>query len=86
MVPTVLGMLGLRIEGAADEAHAFLDALRIAGVEVRIGTTKDRGGFAHVYAEIRVPGYEPPAAATGRPVPGTVARTGRAAITRSGRR
>lgn len=49
-------MLNVRLEGDPEEARAFLDALRSAGVEVAAGTTKTRsGGFSHVYATIRLP-------------------------------
>ena len=52
-------MLQLRIEGDQGEALALTDALRAAGVEVQIGTTKTRGGFVHVYTTVRMPWYQP---------------------------
>ena len=72
-------MLQLRVEGDPAEARAFLEALAVDVAEVQIGTTKDRGGFSHVYAVVRMPGYQP-ADAEG-PVQGTV---GRVAVDRAG--
>jgi hypothetical protein len=73
-------VLQLRVEGDPAEARVFLDALAAAGAEVQIGTTKDRGGFVHVYAVIRMPGYQAPDAPR-------VATTSRAAaVPPSGRR
>jgi hypothetical protein len=54
-------MLQIRLEGAEPEARAFLDALAAAGVEVQVGTVKDRGEFAHVYAVVRMPNPPTPA-------------------------
>lgn len=68
-------MLQIRLQGDQVEARAFLDALAAGGVEVAVGTIKDRGEYAHVYATVRMPGYavaaDGPVRATatlGRPV------------------
>jgi hypothetical protein len=50
-------MLQVRLAGDPGEARAFLDALAAGGVEVAVGTVKDRGGFSHVYATVRMPDY-----------------------------
>jgi hypothetical protein len=60
-------MLQMRVEGNQSEAEAFLAAWRAGGAEVQTGTTKNRGAFVHVYAMVRMPGYQPP-----DPQPGTV--------------
>jgi hypothetical protein len=61
-------MLQVRLEGDPAEAHAFLDALRAGGVEVQVGNTNNRGGYAHVYAVVRVPYWQ----AAARPDTGSV--------------
>ncbi|MEN3308978.1 MAG: hypothetical protein V7603_5180 [Micromonosporaceae bacterium] len=63
-------MLQLRVEGDLSEARAFLEALAAGGLEVQTGTAKDRGGFHHVYAVVRMPGY-----ASGEDAPGPVRAT-----------
>lgn len=40
----------IRLQGEQAEARAFLDALAAGGAEVAVGTTKDRGEYAHLYA------------------------------------
>ncbi|MEH1124821.1 hypothetical protein [Micromonospora sp. CPCC 206061] len=60
-------MLQLRLEGDEAEARAFLDRLRAGGAEVQPGGVRNRGAYSHVYAVVRMPGYEPPV-----PTPGPV--------------
>ncbi|WP_047892955.1 hypothetical protein [Micromonospora sp. RV43] len=68
-------MLQIRVEGDPAEARALLERLRGAGIEVQVGTTKNRGDFAHVYAVVRMPDWpaEAPAAGSVR-VPVVVGR------------
>jgi hypothetical protein len=61
-------MLQIRLQGEQAEARAFLDALAAGGAEVAVGTTKDRGEYAHVYATVRMPGYTAAAAPADGPV------------------
>ena len=61
-------MLQIRLQGEQAEARAFLDALAAGGAAVAVGTTKDRGEYAHVYATVRMPGYTTPAAPAHGPV------------------
>jgi hypothetical protein len=53
-------MLQLRLEGDEAEARAFLDRLRAGGAEVQPGGVRNRGAYSHVYAVVRMPGYQPP--------------------------
>ncbi|MEV0732358.1 hypothetical protein [Polymorphospora sp. NPDC050346] len=66
-------MLQIRVEGDPAEADALLERLAAAGVEVQRSTTKDRGGFVHVYAMARMPDWQPASAGPVR-VPSTVGR------------
>ena len=50
-------MLQIRLEGDLAEAGAFLKALASGGAEVQQGTVKNRGGFHHVYAVVRMPDW-----------------------------
>lgn len=44
----------MRLEGDPAEAEAFIARLQAAGVEVAVATTKNRGGFVHVYSAVRL--------------------------------
>ncbi|MDG4756120.1 MULTISPECIES: hypothetical protein [Micromonospora] len=67
-------MLQIRVEGDPAEARALLDRLAGGGIEVQVGTTKDRGGFAHVYAVLRMPDWPAAPAAGPVRVPAVVGR------------
>jgi hypothetical protein len=54
-------MLNVRVEGDPHEAMAYVEHMRGTGVEVQIGTAKDRGINTQVYTVARMPWYEPPA-------------------------